>query len=61
LANARVYYKSPGDDWEFSVEVKNVLNKYYFTSKEDVTTSLGEVLGAPGMPRTWLATVRRNF
>ena len=61
LGNGRIYYKSPGDDWEFSVEVKNIFNKYYFTSKEDVTTSLGEVLGAPGMPRTWLATLRRNF
>ncbi len=61
IGNARVYYKSPGDEWELSAEVKNVFNKYYFTSKEDVTTSLGEVLGTPGMPRTWLVTLRRNF
>jgi iron complex outermembrane receptor protein len=61
LGNGRVYYKSPGDDWEFSVEVKNVFNKYYFVTKSDITTSLGEVTGQPGMPRTWLATIRRNF
>jgi iron complex outermembrane receptor protein len=61
LANGRVYYKSPGDDWELSVEVRNIFDKYYFVTKEDVTTSLGEVLGQPGMPRTWLATIRRNF
>jgi iron complex outermembrane receptor protein len=61
IGNGRVYFKSPGDDWEFSVEVKNIFNKYYFMTKEDVTTSLGEVLGQPGMPRTWLATIRRNF
>jgi iron complex outermembrane receptor protein len=61
LANGRVYYKAPGDDWEFAVEVKNIFNKYYFNTREDVTTSLGAVLGSPGMPRTWLATVRRNF
>jgi iron complex outermembrane receptor protein len=61
LANGRVYYKSPGDDWEFSVEVRNIFDKYYFNTREDVTTSLGAVLGSPGMPRTWLATVRRNF
>ena len=61
IGNARVYFKSPGDEWELSGEVKNVFNKYYFTSKEDLTTSLGEVLGTPGMPRTWLVTLRRNF
>ena len=61
LANGRIYYRSPEDSWELSVEVKNIFDKYYFVTKEDVTTSLGEVLGQPGMPRTWLATVRRNF
>ena len=61
IGNARVYYKSPADEWEFSVEVKNVLNKYYFVTKSDITTAFGEVTGQPGMPRTWLATLRRNF
>ena len=61
IGNARVYYKSPGDDWEVALEAKNIFNKYYFVTKEDVTTSLGEVLGQPGMPRTWLLSVRRNF
>ena len=61
LANGRIFYKSPGDDWELSVEVKNIFNKYYFVTKEDVVTAFGEVLGQPGMPRTWLASVRRNF
>jgi hypothetical protein len=41
--------------------VKNIFNKYYFVTKEDVTTSLGAVLGQPGMPRTWLLSLRRNF
>jgi iron complex outermembrane receptor protein len=61
LGNGRIYYKSPSDKWELSLEVKNIFNKYYFVTKEDVTTSLGEVLGQPGMPRTWLLSVRRNF
>jgi iron complex outermembrane receptor protein len=61
LANGRIYYKSPGDEWQLSLEVKNIFNKYYFVTKEDVTTSLGAVLGQPGMPRTWLLSLRRNF
>jgi iron complex outermembrane receptor protein len=61
LANGRIYYRSPEDTWELSLEVKNIFDKYYFLTKEDVSASLGEVLGQPGMPRTWLATVRRNF
>ncbi|MGZ3235330.1 MAG: TonB-dependent receptor [Croceibacterium sp.] len=61
IGNARVYYKSPGDEWELSAEVKNVFNKYYFVTKEDVTTALGEVLGQPGLPRTWLVSLRHNF
>jgi iron complex outermembrane receptor protein len=61
LANGRIFYKSPGDDWELAVEVKNIFNKYYFVTKEDVVTAFGAVLGQPGMPRTWLASVRRNF
>ena len=42
-------------------QTPHIFNKYYFVTKEDVTTSLGEVLGQPGMPRTWLLSVRRNF
>ena len=61
IANGRIYYKAPSDDWELSVEVKNIFNKYYFITKSDITTAFGEVTGQPGMPRTWLATIRRNF
>lgn len=61
LANGRIYYRSPGDLWELTLQVKNIFNKYYFVTKEDVTTSLGEVLGQPGMPRTWMVSLRRNF
>ena len=50
-------------DWKFTVEVKNLFNEYYFLSKSDVTTpgNLGVVTGVPGMPRTWMASIKRNF
>ena len=61
LGNARIYFKSPEDKWQISLEVKNLFDNYYFQTKSDITTSLGLVTGQPGMPRTWLASIRRNF
>jgi iron complex outermembrane receptor protein len=61
IGNGRLYYKSPDDNWEVALQVKNIFNKYYFVTKEDVTTSLGAVLGQPGMPRTFLLSIKRNF
>ena len=58
--NGRVYYKSPGDEWEFSLEVQNIFDKYYFVTKDDVTT-----LWAKSRPARhaadFLVSVRRNF
>jgi iron complex outermembrane receptor protein len=47
--------------WRVSLEVQNLFDKYYFTSKSDITTSLGEVTGVPGLPRTYLMSVERKF
>jgi len=61
LANARVTY-SRNEDWKMAFEVQNLLNKYYFTSKSDVSTGqLGVVTGVPGLPRTWSISVERKF
>ena len=61
LGNARLTFKNPNDEWEVSLEVKNVFNKYYWLSVSDASASVGVVTGVPGMPRTWMATVKRNF
>jgi iron complex outermembrane receptor protein len=60
LANARVTWLDD-DDWRVSLEVQNVLDKYYFQSVSDVTTSLGVVTGVPGLPRTWAVAFERRF
>ena len=52
LTNARVSWIDD-DDWRVSLEVQNVLDKYYFQSVSDVSTSLGVVTGVPGLPRTF--------
>jgi iron complex outermembrane receptor protein len=63
LGNAQVSFTDTEKAWKFIVEVKNVFDKYYFLSKSDVTSpgNLGVVTGVPGMPRTWMASVKRNF
>jgi iron complex outermembrane recepter protein len=61
LANARLSYATGDKDWQVSLEVQNLLNKYYFTTVSDVTSSLGVQTGVPGLPRTFAVTVKRNF
>ncbi|MBO9575051.1 MAG: TonB-dependent receptor [Sphingobium sp.] len=61
LADGQISWRDKKDDWKVTLEVKNILNKYYFQSISDVTTSLGLVTGVPGLPRTWSLGVTRNF
>ena len=61
IGNGRVSYTSPDEAWKLSLEVKNIFNKYYFLTVSDPSNSLGVVTGQPGLPRTWVASVKRNF
>jgi iron complex outermembrane receptor protein len=61
LGNGRVTWKSGEKDWALSLEVQNIFNKYYFTSLYEQYASPGTISGAPGLPRTWAVTVKRNF
>jgi iron complex outermembrane receptor protein len=61
LGDAQLSMGTNNKDWKFTLEVKNVFNKYYFTSVSDASSSLGIVSGVPGLPRTWLFSVKRKF
>ena len=61
LANARLAYTAPDDEWQVYLEVKNLFDKYYFNSIQDASSTLGIVSAQPGLPRTWLVGVKRNF
>jgi iron complex outermembrane receptor protein len=61
LANARLAYTAPDDDWQVYLEVKNLFDKYYFNSIQDASSTLGIVSAQPGLPRTWLVGVKKNF
>jgi len=61
LTNARIFFSDQDDKWKVALEVQNLTDKYYFLSKSDITTSLGEVTGVPGLPRTYSLSVERKF
>ena len=61
LGNGHITYKSEDDSWQVTLEVQNIFDKYYMLTVSDISDSLGEVTGQPGMPRTWAMTVKKNF
>ncbi|MBO9498258.1 MAG: TonB-dependent receptor [Novosphingobium sp.] len=61
LADGHISWEDKDTDWKVTLEVKNIFDKYYFTSVSDVSSSLGVVTGVPGLPRTFSIAVQRNF
>jgi iron complex outermembrane recepter protein len=63
LANGRLLYRDEETDWSLALEVRNIFNKYYFTGlfEQSQPTSSGTISGAPGMPRTWQVTLKKDF
>ncbi|HWU02703.1 MAG TPA: TonB-dependent receptor [Novosphingobium sp.] len=62
LGNARISWKQDKSaPLMVSLEVQNLFNKYYFTSLYEQYASPGTVSGAPGLPRTWSVTVKKEF
>jgi iron complex outermembrane recepter protein len=61
IANGQLAFATSEDDWKFTLEVKNLFDKYYFLSVSDVTTAFGAVTGVPALPRTWQLSVKKKF
>jgi iron complex outermembrane recepter protein len=61
LGNAKLTYTTESKDWQVSLEVQNVFNKYYYNTIEDVKNAFGAITAAPGLPRTWAVTLKRTF
>ncbi len=57
LANARLTYRPPQEDWSVSLEATNVFDEFYYLNK---FTSF-YVNGQPGRPREVAVTVRKSF
>jgi len=62
LANGRISWKQAKEaPLTVAFEVQNLLNKYYYSSLYEQYASPGTVSGAPGLPRTWAVTLKKDF
>ncbi|MBT2187879.1 TonB-dependent receptor [Sphingobium nicotianae] len=63
LANARLTWRDTDRAWEFALEVTNLTDKVYYVSNADLSfiPVIGFSWNAPGRPREWALTVKRNF
>ena len=61
LLNARLTYRSPDEDWEASLAVTNVTDKFYYINKYDRQAGFNTVFGQPGRPREWMVSIKRKF
>ena len=61
LGNGRIGWESGDELWGVALEVQNVFDKYYLTTKINDAYAVGHVYGSPGKPRTWAVSVRRSF
>jgi hypothetical protein len=61
LADGRLSWTSGDDDWQVSLNVANIFDKYYVLTMFDQRFASGLVGEVPGRPRTWSLTVKRNF
>ena len=61
LVNARLTYLTADENWQVSLEGKNLTDKLYYTDVFDNRGSTTSIQGTPGMPRTWAVTLKHNF
>jgi len=59
--NGRLTYRSADRNWQVSLEVSNLFNKYYYVSYNDNVAFNGLIFGAAGRPREWAVSVKRSF
>lgn len=58
LGNGRLSYRMSDSQWQVSLEVRNIFDKYYYLN---VVANSPYYSAGPGMPRTWAVTLKRNF
>ena len=62
LLNARVSWQSAHKDWEAAIAASNLTDKFYFQSKQVLSSPVYNVAsGTPGPPRLIVFTVKRSF
>jgi len=61
LSNARIWWDSADDTWTAAVEIQNFTDELYYHTKFEQATSVGQVTGQPGLPRTFMVSLKRRF
>ncbi len=65
IANARLTYRAPDRNWELSLAVTNLFDKYYFINLYErtlpTTASYQVVTGQPARPREWSLSIKHRF
>jgi iron complex outermembrane recepter protein len=61
MVNARLGWESADKTWGVSVEGENLLDKQYYINETVSLSSYGYLVGQPGVPRTVMVSLRRNF
>ena len=62
LLNGRISWEDRSSAWIVALEGRNLTDELYYTNKgEGVLGGAGYDNGAPGLPRTWMVSVRHNF
>ena len=63
VANFRLSWDAPEDDWSVYLAVNNLFDEFYYVNLFDLDngTGFGTVEGQPAQPRQWAAGVRRRF
>jgi iron complex outermembrane receptor protein len=60
LANGRLTYTSPEEDWTAALAVTNIFDKFYYVNKF-IQSGTYIFTGQPSRPREWAVTVTRRF
>jgi len=60
IANGRLTYTAPNDEWSAALSVTNIFDKFYYVNKF-IQSGTYIFTGQPGRPREWAVTVTRRF
>jgi len=60
VANGRLTYSAPEDEWYAALSVTNIFDKFYYVNKF-IQAGSYIFTGQPARPREWAVTVGRRF
>lgn len=61
IANARLTYATADKNWELSLSVSNLFNRYYEVARQENIVNFGSAQEVIGRPREWFISLKRAF